>query len=218
MYRRFFLLLFSFTLLSVVHAETRIDRAAMHHELRVGWGDQIFETLAFHQPTSLVTTGSTSQFFNYKENYHYSQHFFAEYQYRLNSWFGAGALLDGSGVTWDGTTRNGLGEEVDRNPGQYFYNIVVMPTIRFTYLHHPYVDLFSSLGAGACINGGTEEDAHGHHTAVAPAFNITLLALSVNYKRFFTTVDFGGMYSLLNANTIFMAKSRMFAVSLGVRF
>ena len=97
-----------------LHAETRIDRAASRNELRFGWGDQIFETLVFHQPPSFVTTGTPGQLFDYKENYHYLQHYFVEYQYRFNSWFGIGALLDGSGVTWDGTIRNGLGEEVER--------------------------------------------------------------------------------------------------------
>lgn len=204
--------------LSPLHAETRIDRAASRNELRIGWGDQIFETLVFHQPTSFVTTGTPGQLFDYKENYHYLQHYFVEYQYRFNSWFGIGALLDGSGVTWDGTIRNGLGEEVERNPGQFFVNIVAMPTFRFTYLHRNHVDLFSSFGLGACINSGTELDIYGHRTVAAPAFNATLLAVSVNFNRFFITADFGGMYSLLDINTIFMLKSRMFAASLGVRF
>jgi hypothetical protein len=127
-------------------------------------------------------------------------------------------MTDLSFVHWDDVTRNGLGEELTRDKGRYFFNLVIMPTIRFTYYHHPNVNLYSGLGIGMDINGGTETDGLGRHTVVGAAMNITVFGVSANYKRWFCTVDFGGMYALRNANTIFMASSRMINVGLGARF
>lgn len=201
-----------------LHAETRLERAQKRSELRIGWGDQLFETLIWHNPPSVVTTMPADFSAVYHEDYSYLQHAFAEYSYRFNSWLGLGLLLDGSAVLWSDVTRNGLGEEVSRDPGHSFYNVVLMPTARATYLHHPNVNLYSSFGFGVLVNGGTEVDGYGRHTVAAPAFDFRLIGLSANWKQLFFTVDYGGMYSLLNANTIFLVKSRMFTASVGVRF
>ncbi|MBO5901991.1 MAG: hypothetical protein J6Q36_06225, partial [Alistipes sp.] len=51
------------------------------HQLRIGWGDQLFETLAWYdQPHS--TLYPESYIGQYEERYRYAQHWFAEYQYR----------------------------------------------------------------------------------------------------------------------------------------
>ena len=123
-----------------------------------------------------------------------------------------------SEVGWDDITRNGAGLETGRSNNHYFYNVVVMPTIRFTYFFHENVNLYSGLGFGMDINGGTETNVHGRRTDVGAALNITVFGVSANYDRWFWTVDFGGMYALKNTNTIFMASSRIINVGLGVRF
>ena len=54
------------------------------HEIRIGWGDQLFETLAWYdQPHS--TLYPESYIGQYEEQYRYLQHWFAEYQYRVRS-------------------------------------------------------------------------------------------------------------------------------------
>ena len=68
------------------------------------------------------------------------------------------------------------------------------------------------------INGGSEKDGRGRKTVAGAAMNITLFGVSANYDRWFMTVDFGGMFALRDANTIFMASSRMINVGLGARF
>jgi hypothetical protein len=93
-----------------------------------------------------------------------------------------------------------------------------MPTIRFTYFHHPYVNLYSGLGIGMDINGGTETNAYGFHNDIGAAINLTVFGVSANYDRWFAAVDFGGMYALKNKNTIFLLSSRMINVSIGARF
>ena len=199
-------------------AENKWAYLNMRHEVRVGWGDQLFESLMWHNPLYRVRTMPASYRQLYHEDYHHDQHIWAEYQYRHKGWFSFGGMADISFVHWDDVMRNGLGEELARDKGHYFYNLVIMPTIRFTYYHHEYVNLYSGLGVGMDINGGTERDSRGRRTVVGGAVNLTVFGISANYNRWFWTVDFGGMFALRDANTIFMAGSRIINVGLGARF
>lgn len=189
-----------------------------HNEIRIGWGDQLFETLMWHNPLGYTLTMPSSWQQTYHENYRYHQHLWIEYQWRFTHWFSLGGMVDLSEVAWDDVVRNGKGIELSRDRGHYFYNAVIMPTVRFTYFHHTYVNLYSGLGFGMDINGGTEKNAKGRTTEVGMALNITVFGVSANYDRWFFTVDFGGMYALKNVNTIYMASSRMINVGIGARF
>ncbi len=208
------LLCLSMTLL----AETKWDYVNRRNELRIGWGDQLFESLVWHNPTSVTTTMPAEATYQYKERYRHHQHLWMEYQYRFKHWFSLGGMIDMSEVGWDVVTRNGQGAELARDNKNYFYNLVIMPTIRFTYFHHPNVNIYSGLGVGMDINGGTEVDGKGRHTAVGAAVNLTLVGISANYDRWFCAFDLGGMYALKNANAIYMASSRIMNVSIGARF
>ena len=216
--KKFFLITLMALLPVWAMAEAELDRMDRKHELRLGWGDQLFETLMWRQAGAITTTMPASWSNVYQENYHYDQHLWLEYQYRPNRWFSFGGMLDLSEVHWDNVTRNGQGVELSRDPGHYFYNVVLMPTVRFTYFHHEYVNLYSGLGFGMGINGGTESDVKGRKHLVGAAFNLTLLGVSANYKQFFVAFDLGGLYSLQNANAIFLAGSRILNVSVGARF
>ena len=163
-------------------SETKWDHVNRRNEIRIGWGDQLFESLVWHH------------------------------------WFSLGAMVDMSEVGWDIVTRNGQGTELARDKKNYFYNLVIMPTVRFTYFHHPNVNIYSGLGIGMDINGGTEVDGKGRHTALGAAVNFTLVGVSANYDRWFCAFDLGGMYALKNANAIYMASSRIMNVSIGARF
>ena len=202
----------------VAQAETRRERTLMPSELRIGWGDMLFETLMWHNPKSVITTMPASYRRTYAENYRYHQHLFLEYQYRFNYWFGLGGMMDLGEVGWDQVTRDGTGLELARDPGHYFYNLTIMPTVRFTYYHHDHVNLYSGLGLGMVINGGTEQNVHGNRTELGAAINLTAFGVSANYKRFFMAVEVGGLYGLRNTNTIYMASSRILTASIGVRF
>ena len=216
--RSFIILLISSLAFTSVFAENKWDHVTWRNEIRVGWGDQLFESLMWHNPTYIVNTMPTTWQQVYHENYHHDQHIWLEYQWRFKEWVSFGGMLDISEVHWDDVTRNGAGAEIAREPGHYFYNLVIMPTVRFTYFHHPYVNLYSGLGFGVGINGGTETDSRGKYTDAGVAINVTLFGVSANYQRWFATFDIGGMYSLKNANTIFMASSRILNVGIGARF
>ena len=216
--RVFYIIALLFAVAATVTAETKWDHVNRRNEIRIGWGDQLFESLIWHNPTSITTTMPAEATYQYKERYRHNQHIWVEYQWRFKHWFSLGGMIDMSGVGWDVVTRNGQGTELARDKKNYFYNLVIMPTIRFTYFHHPNVNIYSGLGIGMDINGGTEVDGKGHHTAVGAAVNFTLVGVSANYDRWFWAFDLGGMYALKNANAIYMASSRIMNVSLGARF
>ena len=199
-------------------AENKWTHITQRNELRIGWGDQLFESLIWHNPTSIITTMPDLYQQVYKENYSYNQHVWMEDQWRFTHWFSLGAMVDFSHVGWDEVTRNGKGAELNRKENQFFYNAVIMPTIRFTYFHHENVNFYSGLGVGLDINGGTETNALGNHTDVGAAINLTVFGISANYQRWFWTVDCGGLYALKNMNTIFLMSSRIVNVGMGVRF
>ena len=199
-------------------AETQWDFIQRRNEIRLGWGDQLFESLMWHNPTSIATTLPASMEFTYKENYSHNQHLWLEYQWRFNEWFSFGGMMDMSEVGWNVVKRNGAGQEIERSDRKYFYNLVFMPTLRFTYFHHPYVNIYSGLGLGLDINGGTETNAKGKTTEVGAAVYITAVGISANYERWFMALDLGGMTALQNKNTIYMVASRMISFSIGARF
>ncbi len=199
-------------------AEDDMHRSMNPHMLRIGWGDQHFEHVAWHASSKPVNTLPASYHAVYSEHYRYTQHWSAEYQYRQNNWFSYGGLIDGSGVIWDNVTRNGVGAEVSRDDNHSLYNIVVMPTMYFTYLYHEYVSLHSGLGIGLNINGGTELDYKGRNTVCAPAVNLTLIGISAWYHSWFASAELGALMSLKDGQSIYMFGSRLVSVSIGVTF
>lgn len=199
-------------------AEEKWAYLNMRNEMRIGWGDQLFESLMWHNPTSIVTTMPDTWSQTYHENYRHNQHLWLEYQYRFKEWFSFGVMADVSEVGWNDVTRNGAGVEIRRSERKYFYNFVLMPTIRFTYYHHPFVNIYSGLGFGMDINGGTERNMYADKTDVGMAVHVTALGISANYNRWFMAFDFGGMTALKDKNTVFMAVSRIMSFSLGARF
>ena len=212
-----FLLLLLFFATNHMQAESKSSRAERKHEIRIGWGDQLFETLVWHEePFSTIHPPTMELLYN--EDFQYLQHWFIEYQFRHNHWFSYGGTIDYSGVLWDKVIRNGKGEEIKRTIGHNFMNIVIMPNIRFTYLYHKYVSLYSGIGVGMNINTGSELDYKQRKTAVAPAFNLTLLGLEVGLDHWFASFELGGLYSLVNTNEIYMASSRIMAATIGFRF
>ena len=148
-------------------AESRAARDTLKHEIRIGWGDQLFETLVWRNqnpPGTILPDGSA---FMRNEGYRYSQHIFAEYQYRFNKWFSLGGMFDGSGVTWKSNLYDRNGNFIRTDGNHNFYNLVIMPTVQFTYLYHEYVSLHSGIGIGLNINGGSEQDIYGNYTVCA---------------------------------------------------
>lgn len=189
---------------------------AMPHHLRVGWGDQMFETLIWRE-LGHYTIIPEDYAAEYDENFRYTQHWFAEYLYRLNYRYSFGLLMDYSGVFWDRVLRNGRGKVLQRKMNRAFHNIAIVPTVRFSYHRWDYVSFYSAIGVGLNINTGTELDYKGRETAVAPAVNITLLGVSAGKGRWYGALEVGGMFSLNGAEEVYMLGSRLITASVGVK-
>ena len=188
----------------------------MPHHLRVGWGDQLFETLMWRDLGHYTYLPKDYEA-KYDENFRYTQHWFVEYLYRLNYRYSFGLLMDYSGVVWDNVLRNGKGEEVGRETNKAFHNIAFVPMVRFSYCRYEYVSLYSAIGAGLNLNTGTEVDYKGRKTAVAPAINITLLGVCAGKGRWYGALEVGGMLSFNSAEEVYMLGSRIMTASVGVR-
>lgn len=212
------LLLFAVAPSYAAFAETPEKRASMRHEFSLGWGDQMFESLVWQNPSYIIANLPETFENQYKEHYRYSQHWFLGYQWRVNRWFSLGVMADFSACLWDDVTRNGKGIELERNVNRNFWNLVAMPQVRFTWLNRNHVSLYTSLGTGLCVNGGTETDYRGRHTAFAPAVDIALVGVSVDWSRWFVFAELGGLYALKGQSTVYLCNSRILSVGAGVRF
>lgn len=186
-------------------------------EISLGWGDQGFEMLAWHQKYNPQPSVPEGTILNYSDNYRYTQHWFVNYQYNIKDWLGVGGMVDVSGVLWDEVTRNGS-VETSRSRNHNFYNIAVMPAVRFSYCNRKYVSLHSGIAAGLNINTGSEIDLKNRKTALAPAVYINAFGVKAGYKMVFASVDLGAMISLENTSYIYMLGSRMLSISVGVNF
>lgn len=199
-------------------AETKEMRKELKHEVRVGVGDQMFESIIWRNPSYIVNTMPAEKSYDYKENYRYLQHFFVEYQYRLSKMVGFGFMFDTSSVMWDKVTRNGQGRFTSAMKNQFFTNVTMMATFRLTYASWKYANLFGGGGIGINLNTGTEVDGKGRHTGVGLASGFTALGASFNYNQWFATLELGGTYALSSMDAVYMLNSRLISFSVGMRF
>ncbi len=189
---------------------------AMPHELRIGMGDQGFESIVWCEKGIPETFPDGYQSY-YKTNYCYTQHWFAEYLYNVNYWYSFGFIIDYSGVLWDEVPNTNHRTQASDTRQGAFHNIGLIPEVRFSYLHSEYVSLYSSLGIGLNINTGTELDYRGRKTALAPLVNVSLLGLQVGKGRWYGALELGGMVSMIGMNEMYMLGSRLCTASVGVR-
>ena len=181
------------------------------HEVRVGWGDMQFETAMYHAT-------------HYTGDYKYTGHIFATYQYRFKPWLSAGLNFDYEQVFWKhcpdaGENRVPYTECPDELKTKAdFYNICLIPQVRFTYFWSKYVNLYSGIGVGLLINGGSELNFRGQKTAFAPVIEITALGVQVGDDHWFGTVELGGLNAMSSLTDFYMLASRLFSASVGYRF
>ena len=200
-------------------AQSPIPRKpARKHELRLGVGDQLFESLVWQNPSHYVSNMPSAWTKTYKENYRYTQHWFLQYNYNVFDWLGVGAMADASGCLWDAVLRDGTSMELSREKNCSFWNLSIMPMLRFWWFHTTMVSMYTSIGAGLNVNGGSETDTNGKHTACGVALDLALIGLQIDWERYCAFVELGGLYSLKNTNTIFMFNSRIVSLGVGVKF
>jgi hypothetical protein len=182
------------------------------HSFRIGWGDMLYETMAFRpkligtwpNPDALPDNYSHFETFDYG----YTGHLFAEYQYRLTKVTSFGIQADVEGIFW----KEGVFDKHHNlmSPAKSVRNwdLTLLATARFTYFERPWVRLYSGLGVGALFafdnDGGF---------GVAPAFNLNLIGAEVGKGQWGGSFELGGLSALANTRTIYQVFSRIFSLS-----
>jgi len=181
---------------------------SLRHEVKLGWGDMLFESAMQYEFTHIGKPNTRIDYL--------TGHFFAEYEYHWLSWLSSGMQIDFFQMGWH--DRRELKSDSNAKEHNY-YNLSFLPTVRFTWFHSEYVNLYSAAMLGLCINGGTERDAMtGRKTVCYPAFGLTMLGCQVGKNGWYGAVEWGGLSALLDTNYIAMASARILSVSVSYKF
>jgi hypothetical protein len=173
-----------------------------HHQFRLGWGDPLFETLAFHE--GIASTES----FKRTDGFGYSGHIFAEYQYRFNTVVSVGIQTDFQGIFWNETPCDAYREPVGPTFRSRNYDLSFLPTVRLTCLTSKWVQLYGAAGIGLMVAFDNSR-----HSEAAPVLDLTLLGVQIGKGPWTGSVELGGMISLSSAQKIYMLGSRIISVS-----
>lgn len=189
------------------------------HEVRITAGDCMFENLVWHNQVrgDYSGCGASSTVFYEKQRYHYTPHFDVQYHYLVNNWLSVGLDMDFQYTEWKTIGYGNKNVQVSFEKG-YFYNLCIMPSVRFTYAQHPLFRMYSSVAAGLDINGGTEQDLTGKNTAVGGALDLRVLGFAIGPENCMFTMDFGGLTALKNKQTMFMVCSKIIQIGVACRF
>lgn len=184
-------------------AETKEARAERPHEVRIGVGDAFADKEFNGQPGYYY--GEPKPVYR---NEFYLPNLFVEYQYRINHWLGIGVQVN---TMWMGWQKQNDNQWNTRRKGHF----EVMPTVRFTYFHHEWVNLYSSVSLG--YYGGIEQDGESVNYAGGIAFDFCALGVSVGRNHFFGAFEAGMLNggSFSGPNQIL---SKVMSFSLGYRF
>lgn len=175
---------------------------SLRHEVRLGYGDAFFESATQYEVTHIGKPNASISYL--------TGHIFAEYQYAWLWWLSTGMQLDFNGMGWT---------DIRDHSKHNYYNLSLLPTVRFSYYHHPWVSLYSAAFVGLTINGGSEIDAvRNKHTICYPGFGITAIGVQFGHNGVFGTIEMGGLCALQGRNDIVMILSRIFSASIGYRF
>ena len=184
------------------------------HSVRLGWGDMLFETLAFH-PSAPEQYSPSLLPENYRStrtsDYRYTGHIFGEYMYSLTDVTSVGIQADFEGIFWkEGTyDRNRNAVNGVRNVDNY--NLTLLPTVRFTYFRRDWVSLYSGVSVGLLMAFDNQ-----HQFELAPALLLNPIGARFGKGNWGGFVELGGLNALKGANDIYMFASRL--VSVGVNY
>mgnify|MGYP002855302660 FL=1 len=168
----------------------------------------LFETLAFHSSLSGTygTPESLPANFVRTETYDfgYTGHFFAEYSYRFTKGVSVGFQADAEGIFWKEGDFDRYHKPLIPATHVRNWDVVLMPTVRFTYLNRSMVRLYSGLGAGAVL----AFDNLGEFKA-GFALNLNWIGIEIGKGHWGGTVELGMLNSLSDVYHIYQAGSRL---------
>ena len=195
------------------------DGEFSRHEVRIGVGDMLFETMIWHdQVHKRYADAPAEVLYPEKRNYRYLPHISGEYAYHLLPWLSLGCTLDFQQTYWDTEYYNSEDDLIKGKKKENFYNLCIMPTVRFNYFRREHVGLYSAVGVGIDINGGTEKNAFGRNTIVGAALDLRPLGVIFGGGHYWGYVEIGGLNALQSTNAMFMLGSELVRAGLSFKF
>lgn len=189
------------------------NEVGMRHQIRVGWGDALFETLSFAntKPHIYPNPEALPADFSIREQFNSccTGHFFVDYGYRINKLVRVGGQVDFEGIFWDEGYFNRNHQLVGTAKKVRNFNIVVMPTVRLEYMHKNIVTLYSGAGAGMLVAFDNAKACE-----LSPALNLNLVGVQLGKGHWSGGVELGLMLALSGGNKVYMLGSRLLSVSL----
>lgn len=198
------------TFLTCVSVVCLAGNPPTRHSVRLGWGDMLFETLAFH-PSSLDTYDPEALPADFRSKgsfgYGYTGHIFADYFYALTDVISVGAQTDFEGIFWKEGVRDASGTVVSDPKQVNNFNLCILPSVRFTYFRSEWVDIYSGLSLGLLMAFDNQKQFE-----LAPAFNLNLVGVRVGKGHWGGTAEIGLLNALKGANDVYLLGSRLFSV------
>ncbi|MBQ9411223.1 MAG: hypothetical protein IJU21_06400 [Bacteroidales bacterium] len=202
--------LFSISLLACISIVCLAGKPPTRHSVRIGWGDMLFETLAFH-PSARDTFNPEAlpDDFRSKGNFGhaYTGHIFADYMYSFTDVVSAGVQTDFEGIFWKEGQRDASGAVVGDPTQVNNFNLCILPAVRFTYFRSEWVDIYSGLSLGLLMAFDNRNQFE-----LAPTFNLNLVGVRVGRGHWNGTAEIGLLNALKSANDVYMFGSRLFSV------
>lgn len=195
-------LLTSLLLGTALLCQAAAQNAIQRHQVRLGWGDMLFETLAFHEGAS------HSSDLVRKSDFSYTGHIFLEYQYRLTSVVSLGIQTDLEGIFWKETPTDAYREPVGHAVPSRNYDLSILPTLRLTFLNSRYVQLYAGFATGLMVAFDNARKVE-----AAPIVSLVPFGVQAGKGHWSGSLELGGLISARSANDIYMLGSRLVSVS-----
>lgn len=190
--------------------------AQSRHELRFVLGDMLSETVLYRDAPGRTYTGTVGSFTE-DTGYGYTPHYGFTYTYKISSWFAAGVLLDCQNTWW--TRKVYEGNDVPRSSSrEHFYNLSLLPTLRFTYMEKNGWNLYSAFMAGLSVNGGSEKDYKGRSTLTGLGIGFTFFGAGYRWGNWGAVAELGMLSGLHDTNTLFMVGTRLLSAGVSYYF
>lgn len=183
------------------------------HQVRIGWGDAIFESYAFGNTTPHVYPNPQALPEDYSVSERYNSggtgHLFFEYGYRFSKLVRVGGQIDAEGIFWSEGDFDRYHKLIGAGKRVRNWDVVMMPTVRLEYLHRGIVTLYSGAGVGLLM---AFDNAGG--SGFAPAINLNLVGVQLGWDHWSGSVDLGMMTAATGTRAIYMLGSRLVSFSL----
>lgn len=189
------------------------------HEVRLGVGDMFFETMIWHNQVHKSYAGSPAEIlYPEKRGYSFLPHISGEYSYHLLPWMSLGCALDFQQTYWRTEYFNSADDRVKESVKENFFNLCILPTIRFNYFRREHVGLYSALAVGMDINGGTEKNGRGQKTVVGAALDLRPIGVIFGAEHYWGYVELGCLNALKSKDEMFLLCSEIVRIGLSYKF